>query len=143
MKHTFLLIFLVANGLLHAQVRSEMGFSGNSVKFSDLGEKGVVVSSYQNGSVGMAMFSPDGKKLWEQIVEFKKVFSYSGCASPDGNDFYMLVNGKGKAKGSGDGYTICRVNTTNGEMETKEHVVEGKSNPISSYATNTVKGGTF
>jgi len=102
-----------------------------------MGSKGVVISSYQNGIVGMAMFSSNGQKVWEQKVEFKKVFSYSGCASPDGSTFYMLVNGKGKSKGSGDGYTICRINTVDGEMETKEHVIDMKSNPISSYATNT------
>ena len=137
MKNTLVCLLITFSGILFAQTRSEMGFSGNSVKFTDLGSQGVIISSQQNGVVGMAMYDPAGKKLWEKKVEFKKALSYAGCASPDGTTFYMLVQGKGKAKGSEEGYTICRITTANGEMEMKEHELDIKSNPISSYATNT------
>lgn len=105
----YLLLFNLS--LLAQTTRTDIDFSGTSMTYSDLGDKGVIISSQSGKEVNAALIDLSGKQLWKQTINYSKSFRYVCCASPDGNSFYILMYWKSKAKGGTEGLTVSKINT--------------------------------
>lgn len=134
----FCIIALANCTILRSQTtKTEVSFSGNHVAITDLGDKGSLLSNCSNGTVNVSCFDISGKQLWTQSITYKKNFRPIFCASTNGEDFYVLMYWKSKAKGGTEGLTISRISTTDGKIETKEHPEAAPGHALVAYATNT------
>lgn len=134
-----LCILLTATSpILHSQTtKTEVGFSGSYITITDLGERGCILSCLSENTVNVCRFDLSGKQLWKKSISYKKNFSPIFCASPNGDDFYVLMYWKNKTKGGTEGLTISRINSDDGTIETKEHPEAAPGHALLAYATNT------
>lgn len=131
-------LLIATSSLLHSQTtKTEVGFGGTYITITDLGDKGCILSSLSGGTVNACRFDLSGKQLWKQSITYKKNFRPIFCASPNGDDFYVLMYWKFKGKGGTEGLTISRINTADGSIESKEHPEAAPGHALLAYATNT------